>query len=255
MNRLSKDTIRKIKNLVDQGHSLNEISLILLLKKTTVYYHFLKFKGRTNIPIQINDSNDELVGEFMGLFPGDGSYFHSTERGHVIRFHFNKTEDIYVKELSKKVFSYLLGNSPRIHYRENRCDVCIISKTVIKFIKEYLEWNSEKTKTYSIRLKENNYSDGFKIGFLRGSIDSDGHFTNKIAEFASVSTGLITNISNFLDSFDLQYYMLEYIDKRQNRVPIYHIRIKRCSYLDFKELINPRNTIQYKKHLKKDTNF
>ena len=92
LNRLSKEEIKEINELISEGKSLNEITRIMNKNKTTVYYHFRKIKGRTINQIILNSNDEELIGEFIRLFAGDGSIFKTKNFLYRTYLHFNINE-------------------------------------------------------------------------------------------------------------------------------------------------------------------
>lgn len=240
--RLSQKELKKIGELVKSDKSLNQITEILKKSKTTVYYHFRKIKGRTVKPISFCSKHEELIGEFIGLFAGDGCADKTADYQYRTYLFFNNiNEREYVNNLIKKVLIKLFEKKPMIFRRENRLILCYYSKNIQKLIKEYLTWNKEFRKTYSVGLINKKYSKFFKMGFLRGSLDSDGYFNKKKISFATVSPNLMINITNFLNDLEIAHSVRLYKEKRENRKDIYHINIIRRDFVKFIELIKPRN--------------
>ena len=79
---LSSEEISLIKEMAKNNCSLNEISKELKKSKTTVYYWFLKFRGRKLKPLSIDRSDEFLIGQFVGAFAGDGNFFFDKKRYH-----------------------------------------------------------------------------------------------------------------------------------------------------------------------------
>jgi len=239
--RLNKKEIANIKKLVKSGSSLNKISKLTNKSKTTVYYYFRKFKGRTISPIKINTKNKEFVGEFIGLFAGDGCMYKTKDYNYRTYLHFNKTEKKFVEDLIGKVLVKLFEKEPMIFKPGNRLNLCYCSKGIHQFISEYLVWDQNYRKTYSVRLKEGKYGKQFIIGFIRGSLDSDGYFSKNKISFATVSPGLKKNIIEFLDILSITHTVRLYKEKRKNRKGIYHITVWKKDHNKFINLIKPRN--------------
>ncbi len=124
---------------------------------------------------------------------------------------------------------------------KSKFTLCYYSKTIADLIESYFTWDNKRSKTYSVRLKERNYTLSFMVGFLRGSIDSDGYFSKNKINFATVSPGLRADISSFLNHLGIAHSIVSYQDKRGNRAKIYHINLLRSSFSKFKSLIKPRN--------------
>jgi hypothetical protein len=243
--RLSEEQITQINRLVKEGKSLKCISRILTKPKTTVYYHFRKIKGRTVYPIIPRAVNDELIGEFIGLFAGDGCVYKSKGYNYRTYLYFNITERPFVEDLITNVLIKIFGKRPMIFIRENRLILCYGSRNIHEFINKYLVWDRKSRKTYSVRLKDVGHSRRFKVGFIRGSLDSDGHFSRKQISFASVSPGLIRNIKKFLEDLNINNSLTRYKEKRSNRKDLYQIRIPKIDHENFVKTIRPRNRVKY----------
>lgn len=238
-NRLNKNEIREIECMIINDVSLNNIAKITGKNKTTIYYHFRKIKGRTCYPISGISSNEELIGEFIGLFAGDGCFYKDVNSKYKIQLFFNITESAYVDDLMQ-ILEQIFGKYPSRYTRLNKVILTYFSKNIYDLILHYLEWNPAERKTHSVRLKNSNYSKEFKIGFLRGSLDSDGYFSDKSIMFASSSKALIENIKSFLEDLEIPYHYNEYVEKRPNRVNMHHVNIRRIDRTNFINLINPR---------------
>ena len=241
MNRLSDIEIKQIRLFIEDGKSLNQISKKLEKNKTTVYYHFRKIKGRSVRPISVNFDNSELIGEFIGLFAGDGCMDKTKDYKYRVYLYFNISEEEFTKNLIKNVLIKLFGKKPMIFKRGNVIDLCYYSKGIHNLVASYLTWDKSSKKTYSVKLKSEKQPNNFIIGFIRGCLDSDGHLSNKKINFATVSNGLCRNISNLLNKLEIKHSVRLYKEKRVNRKDIYHINVLNSDYNKFLRLIKPRN--------------
>ena len=246
MKRLNKKELELISKLIEMGYSLNKISTKLNKSKTTIYYHYRKTKGETMHPIKNISFNEELLGEFIGLFAGDGYSDKTSDYKYRTYLFFNllKEED-FVKDLTKNVLIPLFNKSPMISKRKNLLTLSYYSKEIHKLIKSYLEWDPKIKKTYSVGLKKKKFSRKFKIGFIRGSLDSDGYFSQKKISFATVSPKLAEDISSLLKDLEIKHSKTLYKEKRKNRKDIYHIFVSWKDHKKFIDLINPRNRASY----------
>ncbi len=242
LKRLKKEEIRNICSLAGQGNSLNTISRKLNIGKTTVYYYIKEISKNKMNPIKINPKNQELIGEFMGLFAGDGNFlFQKKSYQYTIRLYFNIKEKSFVDNLAKEVLVKLFGRAPGKYRERNMVVLRYYSKEIYTFIRNYLTWDPNYKKTYTIKLIKTDHSKDFMIGFIRGSLDSDGYFSEDKISFASTSKGLICNISKFLDNFNIVHSVKLYHEKRENRKDIYHLNIFKSERERFIDLIEPRN--------------
>jgi hypothetical protein len=241
MKKLTKEEIETILLLVKRGYSLNKIREKLNKSKTTIYYHFRKVKGKSFEPININSSDEDALGEFIGLFAGDGCLDKTKVYQYRTYLYFNITERTFVDSLIENVLIKLFGKKPMIFISPNRINLCYYSKNIHTLIRKYLEWKTGSRKTYSVKLISEHHSKEFIFGFIRGSLDSDGYFSQKKISFATVSEGLMRNISSFLTKLEIKYYVNLYREKRLNRKDIYHIILHKSEHIKFIQLIKPRN--------------
>ncbi len=97
-------------------------------------------------------------------------------------------------------------------------------------------------KSRAVFLKEKDYPEEFKKGFLRGFIDSDGYISDNKILFGSTSKKIMEQTENFLIDLDFKKFRLSfYKDKRPNCIGIWHLYLHRSERDRFFELINPRN--------------
>lgn len=238
MKRLTKLQLNQMQNLIRQGKSLNQISKKLNIGKTTIYYHMRQLVGRKIKQITIDRSSEEKIGEFVGLFAGDGSYFFEKRKYlHQIRIHLNKNEKEIIKHY-KKIIEDIFHKSPNLYYTKSLVILEIKSKVVIDFLKCYLEWR--KKKTFTVELKDyKKLSVHFIKGFLRGLIDSDGYVRQNRREiyFGTTSFGLN---KNFTDSLKLMNFNFKcYTQVRQNRHIFYKTRLSNQEVIKFIQTIQP----------------
>jgi len=230
-SRLIIDEKEKIKELTLGGKSLRQISRIMNLGITTIYYHVRKLKGkqRKNFKCELSDFE---IGELVGAFAGDGSFYHDTygrSSHYSVSYYLSyKDDQDYAKYLT--VLLKKMSLNPMIFFSKHKGELSKItlrvsSKDFYNLIKNYLVW--EGKKTYSVRLKEDvsNYNDEFLKGFIRGLMDTDGFVEPYNPAFGVVSKKLSLDFRNILDIFKVKYSFRVKRDKRNNRKDLYFCRI------------------------------
>ena len=223
--RLDTSKISEIENLAKHGESLNKISKRLGIKKTTVYYHFRKFKGKTIIKPKFNFNSDEELGEVIGIFAGDGSYYFDPKRyNYQIRIHFGIMNIRYMKYVKN-----ILGRGFGKNFNDkkdgpNKIILEICSKDIANFFFRYLNFeSSDKSKTVCLKssfLEKRR----FVIGFLRGLLDTDGTIcickTGMRIAFYTSSQQLSIQISKSLGHLNIQHGISS-SRSRQNQYNVY----------------------------------
>jgi len=238
MAYLPKEIRQKIINRINENISINNISKELNLAKSTIYYHYRKIKGKKFKDIEFNFKSKKEIGEFLGIFSGDGN-FTLTNYKHKIRIY----TGYYEKEYANNLEEFLSKGLKKKPWRWDNKSVIILqysSKKLYNFIQTYLKW--EGKKTYTIRLSNLNHSKEFFIGFLKGLYDTDGSYNkskNTVA-FYTVSNNLASQIEFILkDKLRIKYG--KYINKREGRSPLHQIQIYGKNSHNILRILNPRN--------------
>lgn len=125
--------------------------------------------------MRLDFTNEELLGEIIGIFAGDGQYVSDLKRwDRRIKIFFNKSEQSLVDYYSSS-FNRFIGKFPTVYPSGSVIIVQVHSKEVNDFILKYVSFKRKKVKT--IQLKDKNLLSNSKFvkGFLRGLIDSDGY--------------------------------------------------------------------------------
>jgi hypothetical protein len=254
MHRLSRVERGEIIRLRKDGKSLRQICISIgnwPKNKSTIYYHIKKNFGLSYKLVSIDQSNQELIGEIMGLFASDGSAVPQSD--YQVRFHLDAKEEEYVIEFMS-VLNVVFSKMPRI-YKAKRNSLVIVykSKIIHDFIREYLEW--EGKKTYTVRLKSLQYTKEFLIGFLRGYFDGDGYSKKDqiSAHFITTSKNMHNQLQVILSMLKIGFFARTYQDKRENRHTIYYIDLRRMEALKFISLTKPRNSKRVREWARRDS--
>jgi len=228
-----------IKDMIRKDISLCEINRKTGIAKSTLYHHYKKIKGRKYKLVQISEEDKEKIGEFMGVFAGDGNYyFDKNKYQYKIRIYSGYYEGEYANHL-KNFLTELFSKIPRV-YSSSKSRVIVTeyySKDIYYLIQKYLVWGDNKTKT--VRLREIQSLDkSFLIGFLRGLFDTDGGIhkpKNKVA-FGTASEKLAYQIKDILSLLGMKPGFYKYKNKDFWYIDIYGKRTDR-----FMMLIRPNN--------------
>lgn len=235
--------VKRIQNCARKGLSINKISESAGLSKSTVYYWYNKVTSHPKRTIVFNLTSDSKIGEFIGIFAGDGSYNMDRSYKHQIRIHLNMKDREYIDHVST-LMTCLFGRKPST-YTSNKYNVTVlrlVSKDVLGFIRRYLFWVGKKTYSVHLGSDVRSFGNEFVIGFLKGLLDTDGHLDciNRSAQYSTVSTALANNIKSALECVGIAYKDYIITDKRGTRKPIHRVMI----YRDFDRLVamvNPKH--------------
>jgi len=241
--RVVKDNLKKsVLKCLKQNKSLNQISRELNLNKTTVYYWYKKLGKSKITKINIKKDNENLIGEFIGIFAGDGNYYLDKDYHHSITIYIDSKDKKYISHV-KQVILNLFSKNPNIINRkdDNTTYIRIRSKDAHLFIKNYLTWKNKKSSSICLRNDIKHYSNEFLKGFICGLFDTDGFIDKDTsrAVFGTISNSLVTNVEEVFSLFNIKYTKNVHIDKRGNRKPLSHINVSRKDIDKFFNLINP----------------
>ncbi len=232
-------------NLIREGKSINQIRRITGFAKSTIYHHYKKIKGKKYKDIYLNFKNSDEIGEFLGIFAGDGGYYVDKNYHHRITIHTGYYEKKYRKYLKKKLFIWF-NKKPFIYYRSYKGHLSSSvfqynSKKLYNLIKQYLKWNG--IKTYTVKLNNLDFKNKqFNLGFLRGLIDTDGNYyaPKRRLSFSSVSKELANQFYQIV-KYNLNIEPKFMITYKINRAPLYTIYLHGANAKVVIEAIKPNN--------------
>lgn len=214
MKRLKEIQKIKIIELSKRGMSLNKICKKLNISKSVTYYWFRKVNGKKIKELKIDDKLESEIGEIVGAFAGDGSFFKDKNYVYHIRFHLSKLEYQYVQKI-KNLLENVYKIRARIYSAESVYIIEITRKAVAEHIKEFLSWHGKRTLTVKLKKTPTNYSLDFLKGFCRGLADTEGWICKNNLMIASISKNLINDLSTSLNILDVPH--LKTVWKNKNR--------------------------------------
>lgn len=248
--RLNQEERENIRKMTLDGKSLNKITKLTGLGKTTIYYNVKDLKPRQWRKLIVS-LPDKKIGELMGAFAGDGSYYHAGYlKGnchHNIRYSLCISRDMeyamYLMDLLKK-----LNLNPFLYkkLKENAMDISLNSKEYISFIHEFLEWDDVRSHSIRLKFSVKNYNPDFIKGFARGLMDTDGFVEVSNVSCGSTSERLIKNLAEIFDKFRLRYKISVKI-REPLRKNLFLIRVYRDSLEDYKKMIGFSNPYKLQK--------
>ena len=243
--RLSKEEKEFIKQKTLEGKSLRKLAKLMNLGITTIYYHVRKFKPKQTKEFLIN-LPEEKIGEIMGAFAGDGSYYYWVGH-HTIRFSLSISRDMqYAKYLMDLLRQLNLNPFLFKKEKENAMDIAVHSKSFIEFIRKFLVWEGKKSPSIRLKYDLNKYGEDFLKGFVRGLMDTDGYVEVSNVSCASISERLIKNLLEIFDKFELKYKFSIRIKKLPQK-NIFLVRVYRCSLEDYRDLFGFANKYKFDK--------
>ena len=219
--------IKKIKNRAAEGLSVNQIKEKIGLPKSTVYYHFKKEVGQKQKEnaLLIPD-DDEFQGELCGIFAGDGNFYKEDDGHYKIRFFLNLDESYW--EILSDYLEIKLGKKANVYCFEEhtRATISYNSKDLYEFLKSKLEWDENKGLTVMMK-KEETFSREFKIGFIRGLIDTDGYREKNFRRYiyGTISKELRNDFSRILSDLKISHTNYQEEAEKEKWNTMYKIRI------------------------------
>jgi len=239
----SPQQIQKIKKLAKKGESVNTIKEKLGLPKSTTYYHFKKAVGQKQKENALKIPEDEEIrGELCGIFAGDGYVYVRGDGHYEITITLNIEDDYWVE--LREFFEQNLEKKPQI-IKEGDCGRVRLrysSKKLYDLFKRRLDW-CEEDKTGTVCLAEGQNSDAFKLGFVRGLIDTDGSRVKNRREYryGSVSKKLAENFCSILEYFEVESSLRRSVDKRENCRDMFRVKIYGDDARKFQSKVQPRH--------------
>jgi hypothetical protein len=199
LKRANYNQIIEIRKLSAAGYSLNVISAMTKLAKSTIYY-YAKSNCYKMTKFDVNLLSEEERGYIVGLFLGDGSFNRGCkEPRFFVRFALDAKRD---KDVALRI-AQIIGKAGKriklIPWKSN-----IIAKTCSKELFTYMQSYIKYTKAEKTLLGSNDWSDSFKYGFIAGIIDSDGHVHQHFGtEIKTVSPQNFEGVSSILRTLEI----------------------------------------------------
>jgi hypothetical protein len=200
---MREQIIREIK----KGISIPKICKKLQIGKSTVYYHYKKLKGK-KYPKTIIPTNQRILGEFIGIFAGDGNRYYWKKNGaYSIRIYLHSIDDLeYSKYIAKLIEDNFNRSVSKYDDKKfNKTTLKFYSKDVFYLLEDYLDLSQRKTKDLQIKRDINTLSKEFQKAFIRGIIDTDGHYKNDgRISISLIALKMIQQISNMLKALKIE---------------------------------------------------
>lgn len=236
---------QEVIDLINKGESINKIRKITGRAKSTIYYHYKKIKGKKYKEIKFNFKNNEELGEFLGIFSGDGSFNLGKNYHYKIKIHIGYYEKPYANYLKKKFIEWF-DKKPQEYYtnyngKKSKIELVYDSKQLYLFLRRYLSWTGKKA--YTIKLKKLNIKDKeFNLGFVRGLIDTDGNYyaPKRRLSYATTSRELINQVFRIFKhniKIDPKFYLY----KKSKRSDLYTLSVHGVEAKKSIELVKPKN--------------
>lgn len=176
MSRLNEAVIASIAYRIKKGESLNSISKTLNVGKSTLYYYYKKIKGKRYQEPKYAIRLSEKEGEILGIFVGDGSqHYAKSNWNYQTNIHFGNYPDYanYVKNLFETYFNKKWRLGKEISPKNIRYRLRVSDKKIFNYFSHFINYDKH-TKHDTVRLKPIKLPLQYKIGFLRGLVDTDG---------------------------------------------------------------------------------
>ncbi len=232
MRRLSPELKANILKSYAQGKSLNTISAMTGLSKTTIHYHTLKAFGRVYVKMHIDDHPNAQLGEFIGLFAADGCFYSDKKRyQYTLTITLSKYQMAYAR-LMRRIIHSILGKYPRIDTKRRAIQIVVRGRAILPFLQRYLVW--EGRRTHSIRLTSYalGQCDEFLKGIVRGLVAGDGGISIQKPRiyFGVVSKRLALQYAQILTRFKIASHV--YSQSYPWKKTLYHVVVGRRSELE-----------------------
>lgn len=227
---------------IKQGDSINSISKSLGLWKSTIYHHYKKVRGKLYQPPHFITEASEKEGEIVGIFAGDGSQFFEPKKfNYEVNVHFGGHKQAYA-EYVKTLFERYFNKKFRLNKEKaGTLRLRTQSKAIFNYFSQYISYQPQ-IKHCTVYLKNLNLPIGFKIGFLRGLIDTDGSVLSKKGKTYNITyyttSNMLANQIQFL-LWERDIISSTYRICQKHYKPIYHVRVLSRSIGTFLKTIQP----------------
>ena len=237
-----------IRTLITQGISINKIRRITGAAKSTIYHHYKRLKGKKTKALTFKFKNDNELGEFLGIFAGDGNCFVRDDYHYTVRICLGAYEVGYRLYMEKQLQKWFT-RKPQVFYtrykgKPSGYTYWYYSKALYTLLRTYLLW--EGKKTYTVRLKNLTLSKKqFNIGFLRGLIDTDGNFykpKNRVS-YSTVSA-LLAQQAHKIMTINCKVNPHHQILKKVGKADLHTLTVHGKEATNLLETVKPNNPLK-----------
>lgn len=239
MNRLTKSEVNTIKKLIKNGFSLNRISKEMNTSKSSIYYWYRQFSKNKIKNVVINRNLEEEIGEIVGAFCGDGNFYLGKKYTYRIRFFLSGNELEYSRNLNRRLLN-IFGKSGNILKYSNLIIIDIFGKDIINFIKSFVKWDNNRTKSIELVNKPEKYSNKFLIGFCRGLFDTEGWIVKNNLMINCYSKNLMKNLSCSLNILEIPHLLTTWKRRDSSSFAVFLKKENTIKYIDKIGSSNPR---------------
>lgn len=165
--------------------------------------------------IGMDNLTEKEKGYFFGLFEGDGyKYYAKKTRQYKIEFYLNSERDKDIIEFLVKLLEKI-GFKPNL-YQDKRYK-CKRIRVYSKKLFEIMDKNIDHT----------NKSREFKIGFVSGIIDSEGHVNSKKSYIMIVNTNkdLLDKCKEFLKEININSSISKRLPSKKDKLDSYRMYV------------------------------
>ena len=244
MVRLDTNLKKLLISEIKAGKSINNICSSLKLGKSTAYYYYKKIRGRKYPVFIYKPTFSEAEGEILGIFVGDGSqYYYKPNWEYQTNIHFGNNLDYinYVKSLYISYFGPTWSLLKELTKQGNsKYRLRAHNRAVFGYFSNYIAYDSH-SKHDTVKLKTLDLPKPFKIGLLRGILDTDGTISERKSglriHYYTTSKVLARQIKILLKEFNIAANI--YILKRKGLKDLCEINVLQAGVLKFIKVIQP----------------
>ncbi|MBS3104903.1 LAGLIDADG family homing endonuclease [Candidatus Woesearchaeota archaeon] len=240
---LKAEVKEEIMKELRKGTSINKISKLLSLGKSTIYYYYKKINGKKYVPPYVQPNFSEKEGEIVGIFTGDGSQYFAKGGHYQVNVHFGGHRKEYALYVQKLFSDYFCKKFQLSNLNDGKLRLRTNSKDIFHYFKNYIEYNS-KEKHCTVNLKTLNIPMKFKVGFIKGLVDTDGsvlydkHDDAVRIFYYTTSEKLAEQISSILRELSIKNTCICRTDKK-GRKPLYVVRVLEKEVYKFLNIVKP----------------
>ena len=240
---LKAEVKEEIMKELRKGTSINKISKLLSLGKSTIYYYYKKINGKKYIPPYVQPNYLEKEGEIVGIFAGDGSQYFAKGGHYQVNVHFGGHRKDYAIYVQKLFSDYFCKKFQLSFLNDGKLRLRINSKDIFNYFKNYIEYDS-KIKHSTVKLRTLEIPLEFKLGLIRGLVDTDGsvlysnHDKAIIVFYFTTSENLTKHISLILQELSIEH-TCTCRNEKVGRKPLYVICILKKDVYKFLNIVKP----------------
>jgi hypothetical protein len=189
--RLTTEKVEEIQRLVKGGLSLRGTARKTRINYSTLRFHAKQFAKKQSV-LDFSVFSKRELGYIVGFYVGDGSRIEEKRSGHYgAKFSLDAKNDLDIASSLQTLFEKS-GKRVTLYSEGSWLTMKVYSKTLLAILQGYVKYDQDNEGKHKVLVNPSVWYRDFKLGFLGGMIDADGHVLKNKREIGHFGAVIVT---------------------------------------------------------------